>query len=126
MGGNASPPTSRKRPLGQGTDASCCRGRGALWYRALPSSSVPHPGYPHTASAPHAMCTVATRGSSKIINMNFFFFYASLTPMQPSALSGGMLAGTLELGYRPLSGRISPYAHCCPIYPLDVGSIKKL
>lgn len=49
----------------------CLQGRGALQEGALPSSRILGPGRLWTAPAPHAMCTVATRGSSKIINANF-------------------------------------------------------
>lgn len=61
-----------KPSLGSGHRCSPVSGAGALRDGGLPSSGIPYPGCPHTTLEPGAMYTVATRGSSKIINVTFF------------------------------------------------------
>lgn len=75
--------------------------------------------------APHVMCMVATRGSSKIMNV-IFFLHALPAPMwqQSSVQRRGCLQAPLHFARSP-RGQISLYARCHPIYPLNVGSIEK-
>lgn len=118
-------PYSQTVPWGRTWMFPCLQGRGALQKGALPSSRIFGPGCLWTAPAPHAMCTVATRGSSKIINVNFFCTCRWLRCCSRAQRRRRMLVCILALCCGSPRRRISLYAHCCPIYPLSAGSIKK-
>lgn len=78
-----------KPPLGTGHRCSPVSGAEGLCRTGHPVNGIRHPGCPHMALAPCVMCTMATRGSSKIINVIFFACTAGSNATAELSTEGG-------------------------------------